>query len=214
MGTPQPDRHGSARPPDDGATVLREQVRPLLQIARQLGITRAVRRRPGANEQIDRGEGGEHLTAGVLPEATAQPIAGHRRVAESRGNNTESWVTTVVGTPENLEAGGTSTGAAGHHCLKVGRARETPVPREALGRQAAPCLEGILTVNCRRPFLRRRLRTARPHRVFIRARKPCLRMRRLFRGWYVGCIDQPSSEPENVPGQAIAVKVDFSTLAT
>ena len=32
--------------------------------------------------------------------------------------------------------------------------------------------------------------------------------------WYVGCIDQPSSEPENVPGQAIAVKVDFSTLAT
>src|SRR6476620_142911 len=53
-------------------------------------------------------------------------------------------------------------------------------------RYAAAYFVGNLTVKRRRPFFRRRLRTARPHLVSIRARNPCVRMRRLFRGRYVG----------------------------
>ncbi len=36
-----------------------------------------------------------------------------------------------------------------------------------------------------RPLPRRRLRIMRPARVFIRARKPCLRLRRRLFGWKV-----------------------------
>ena len=39
-----------------------------------------------------------------------------------------------------------------------------------------------------RPFFLRRDKTARPHRVAIRARNPCLLIRRLFRGRYDGFI--------------------------
>lgn len=51
---------------------------------------------------------------------------------------------------------------------------------------AAAYFDGSFTVSRLRPFLRRRLSTSRPHRVSIRARNPCLRMRRLLRGRYVG----------------------------
>ena len=47
-------------------------------------------------------------------------------------------------------------------------------------------LEGNWTVSRLRPFLRRRLRTSRPHLVAIRSLKPCVRIRRLLRGRYVG----------------------------
>ena len=59
------------------------------------------------------------------------------------------------------------------------------VIRAALGYikdHAAAYLDGNFTVRLLRPFLRRRLKTARPHRVAIRARKPWVRIRRLLRG--------------------------------
>src|SRR5712691_7481488 len=51
------------------------------------------------------------------------------------------------------------------------------------------CLDGILTTRRLRPFLRRRDSVARPQTVFIRARNPCLLMRRRLRGRYVGPIN-------------------------
>jgi hypothetical protein len=72
---------------------------------------------------------------------------------------------------------------------KVGRAREPVSPREARRcRQEPPCFDGSETVSRFRPFFRRRERTARPQRVAIRARNPCLVIRRLFRGRYDGFI--------------------------
>ena len=65
---------------------------------------------------------------------------------------------------------------------EIGCARQAPRPRETLGRQRAPCLEGVRTDRRLRPFLRRRFRTARPHRVLIRARNPCFRTRLRLRG--------------------------------
>jgi hypothetical protein len=47
-------------------------------------------------------------------------------------------------------------------------------------------LDGIWTVRRLRPFLRRRDSTARPQRVFMRCRNPCLRTRLRLRGRYVG----------------------------
>lgn len=43
----------------------------------------------------------------------------------------------------------------------------------------------------RRPLLRRRLSRARPARVRMRARKPCLRLRRRTFGWYVRFMGRP-----------------------
>ena len=53
-------------------------------------------------------------------------------------------------------------------------------------RQEPPCFDGTETVNRFRPFFRRRESTSRPQRVAIRARKPCLLIRRRFRGLYDG----------------------------
>jgi hypothetical protein len=75
--------------------------------------------------------------------------------------------------------------------------RETPADVGAPGepvsslqalasRQEPPCFDGMETVSRLRPFFRRRDNTSRPQRVAIRARKPCLLIRRRFRGLYDG----------------------------
>src|SRR5215813_2294923 len=43
----------------------------------------------------------------------------------------------------------------------------------------------IVTEMRLRPLARRRRSTSRPPRVFLRARKPCVRLRLLLWGWYV-----------------------------
>src|SRR6201988_2454178 len=63
------------------------------------------------------------------------------------------------------------------------------------------CLDGILTTRRLRPFLRRRDSVARPQTVFIRARNPCLLMRRRFLGRYVGSINS-SCKAGKVPRHA------------
>jgi hypothetical protein len=57
---------------------------------------------------------------------------------------------------------------------------------ESRGSYTPAYLEGNWTVSRLRPFFRRRLRTSRPHLVAIRNLKPCVRIRRLLRGRYVG----------------------------
>ena len=77
----------------------------------------------------------------------------------------------------------TAAPAMGQATANVGRAYEAMGSRQARRtRQEPPCFDGIETVSCFRPFLRRRDSTARPQRVAIRARKPCLLIRRLLRG--------------------------------
>ena len=90
----------------------------------------------------------------------------------------------------------------GEAAANIGRAREPAGPRQARRwRQEPPCFDGSETVSRLRPFLRRRDSTARPHRVAIRARNPCLLMRRLFRGRYDGFIRVSlQNEPWNLAG--------------
>jgi hypothetical protein len=98
-----------------------------------------------------------------------------------------------------LEAAAAALGKA---ATDIRRPREPVSPRQARRRrQEPPCLVGSETVSRFRPFFRRRESTARPQRVAIRARKPCLLIRRLFRGRYDGFMREPlPSEPGKLAG--------------
>jgi hypothetical protein len=75
-------------------------------------------------------------------------------------------------------------------------------PETLVRRQRPPCFDGSRTVRRFRPFLRRRDSTARPQRVAMRARNPCLLMRRLLRGRYDGFMATGLfNEPENLVAQ-------------
>ena len=85
-----------------------------------------------------------------------------------------------------------ATPACGQAAADVGRAREPVGSRKARRRrQEPPCFEGSETVSRFRPFFRRRESTARPQRVAMRARNPCVLIRRLLRGRYDGFIGRP-----------------------
>jgi hypothetical protein len=87
----------------------------------------------------------------------------------------------------------------------VRRAGEPVGSRQA--RQEPPCFEGREIASCFRPFLRLRDRTARPHRVAMRARNPCLLIRRLLRGRYEGFIGSfLQSEPGKLVWRRAGVK--------
>ena len=92
--------------------------------------------------------------------------------------------------------------AQGKAAVNVRRAREPMGPRQPRRwRQEPPCLLGSETVSRFRPFFRLRESTARPQRVAIRARKPCLLIRRLFRGRYDGFMREfLPSEPGKLAG--------------
>lgn len=86
---------------------------------------------------------------------------------------------------------------------EIGRMGQSVGAWQPLGRRyRPPCLEPSFTVSRLRPFFRRRESVARPQRVAIRARKPCLLIRRRLRGRYDGfMVTYPSNEPENLAVQ-------------
>src|SRR5947207_5624854 len=75
------------------------------------------------------------------------------------------------------------------------------------------CLDGIRTVRRLRPFLRRRDSVARPQTVFIRARNPCLLMRRRLRGRYVGPINSSSKAGKVIRLRARRSRLTFPHAA-
>src|ERR1700682_1534109 len=80
-----------------------------------------------------------------------------------------------------------SASASLHVVPTPGRLLSSAAGCEESGGSYTPAyLEGSWTVSRLRPFFRRRLRTSRPHLVAIRNLKPCVRIRRLLRGRYVG----------------------------
>jgi hypothetical protein len=64
-------------------------------------------------------------------------------------------------------------------CIEASRERERSIRRQ---RRAKPIDQGV---NRARPLARLAFRTLRPPRVAIRARKPCVRLRRKLLGWNV-----------------------------
>jgi hypothetical protein len=96
----------------------------------------------------------------------------------------------LVAAPRNVQSWRTVAAAPLQHRRDIRSARHAPNPRDPLGRQRPPCFEGSCTARRLRPFFLRRLSTARPQRVCIRARNPCFAVRRRLRGLYVGFIGE------------------------
>ena len=144
------------------------------------------------------------LSAPDFPEPAAQTIAGHRGCLELRNDQSHPWLARLVVHPDHVQVLEAAAAPMSEAAANVGRAGEPTSSRQARRcRQEPPCFEGNETVSRFRPFFRLRDSTARPQRVAIRARNPCLLMRRLFRGRYDGFIPRIlQSEPGKLVGRA------------
>ncbi len=144
----------------------------------------------GPNQQVAGALAVLHLGAPDFPEPTPQTITGHRRVMELGNYKPHPGEARGIVGPDQLETGGPAAFPGAEYPMDIGGPPEPLGAIETLSRrQYPPCLEGMTTVSRRRPFLRRRDRIARPQRVAMRARKPCLFTRRRLRGRYVGFIN-------------------------
>jgi hypothetical protein len=143
-----------------------------------------------------------------LPEAPPQTIAGHRGRLKFRNDQSHPRLARRVVRPDHVQMFEAAAPALSEAAANVGRAGEAMGSRQARRwRQEPPCFDGSETVSCLRPFFRRRERTARPHRVAMRARKPCLLIRRLLRGRYDGFMRASlQSEPGKLVRDSTVVK--------
>jgi hypothetical protein len=169
------DRHGS--PGLQHRAPPREEIVPERREGGAVGLA------PGADHEVPRGLVLLDLAPPDLAQASAQTIAGHRGRLVSRNDQSHPRVARQVVRPDHVQMPEAAAPARREAAADVGGAREPVGSREARRRrQEPPCFDGSETVSRFRPFFRRRESTARPHRVAIRARKPCLLMRRLLRG--------------------------------
>jgi hypothetical protein len=137
----------------------------------------------GANDQVPRGLMGLKVDAPDFAEAPTETITGHRGRLKFRNDQSHPRVARRVVCPDHVQVLVTATPSFVQAAANVGRAGEPVGSRHARrSRQEPPCFDGSETVRSFRPFLRRRESVARPQRVAIRARKPCLLIRRLLRG--------------------------------
>jgi len=189
-------------------------VAPPEQFVVQHRERRLVRLPPSPDDQIRRRLPPLNLAAPNLPQPAPQTIAGHRGRPELRYDQSQSRMARRVVRPNHVQMFEAAAPPFGEALANVVGTREAANSRKPsrLGacrcRQEPPCFEGRRTVNCLRPFFRRRDSTARPHRVAMRARNPCLLIRRLLRGRYDGFIGiHLQNEPGNVVSRPATVKL-------
>ena len=143
------------------------------------------------------------ISAPDFPQPAAQTVTGHRGCLEPRNYQSHPWVARLIVHPDQVQVLEAAAAPMGEAAANIRRAGEPMGSRQARRcRQEPPCFEGSETVSRFRPFFRRRDSTARPQRVAIRARNPCLLIRRLFRGRYDGFIPRIlQSEPGKLAGR-------------
>ena len=195
-------RHGSPGP--------QRQLPPAEQLPVQLGKVRAVGLATCADHEVGRGLVRLDFPAPDFPQTAPQTIAGHRGGLELGNDQSHPRMAHQVVGPDHVQVLEAATPARGEAAANVGRACEPMGSRQARrGRQEPPCFEGSETVSRFRPFFRRRESTARPQRVAMRARNPCVLIRRLLRGRYDGFIGRPlQSEPVKLVRRMGESKVD------
>lgn len=150
--------------------------------------TKARRARPGNDQHIERRRQLDAMAAEEFAHQTADTVARRRATDLAAGRDAEArWrMLSVTDDHDEVRKGLTPPLALQRQEL-VSLAQAEP-RREALRpirarRAQFGCLGGIETVNRLRPLARRRLMTACPPGVLIRARNPCVRLRRLLLGW-------------------------------
>ena len=122
-----------------------------------------------------------------LLQSPPETIAGHRGRLKLGDDKSQPRVARCVVRPDHVEMLEAAAPTGREAAAKLGRAREPVGSREARrSRQEPPCFDGSEIASRFRPFFRRRDRTARPQRDAMRARNPCLLIRRLLRGRYDG----------------------------
>lgn len=174
-----------------GSLSRSDSVAPVKQFLPQGRERCLVRVRPGPDQQIPGALVVLHLGTPDFLEPAPQTITGHRRVMELGNYKPHPGEARGIVGPDQLETGGPAAFPGAEYPMDIGGPPEPLGAIETLSRrQYPPCLEGMTTVSRRRPFLRRRDRIARPQRVAMRARKPCLFTRRRLRGRYVGFINR------------------------
>lgn len=148
-----------------------------------------IRLSPGPHHKIAGRKLGLKVSPPDFLQLTPQTITGHRIGLELGNHQSDSRVTRCVVQPDHVEVLSPLPASFGETATEVRRPSESgDSPEPLTRRQRPPCFEGMRTVRHFRPFLRRRDSTARPQRVAMRARKPCLLRRRLLRGRYDGFI--------------------------
>jgi len=128
----------------------------------------------------------------LLPEtfahATLHPVAHDRNPDSARHRHAQPRaLRLILETPRiDHEMGSRKSHAVSLEAQKLGAPMQ-PVRRgeaQLRAHSAQPgCLAGIEIARRARPFARRRLRILRPPGVAIRARNPCVRLRRRLCGW-------------------------------
>ena len=183
--------------------VRKHPVAPGEQLRPEFLKARLVRLAARPNHQVSGGLLNLDVSAPDFPQAPAETISGHGGRLKFRDDQSHPRVARLIVDPDHVQVLQATAPAMTQAAANVGRAREPTGPRQARRwRQEPPCFEGNETVRRLRPFFRLRDSTARPQRVAIRARNPCLLMRRLFRGRYDGFIREfLQNEPWNLVGR-------------
>jgi hypothetical protein len=170
---PRRSRPGKAR---QGALDRRREVLRELRKRGRRG------RRPGVHdERHRRGNRRAARAPKNLAQPTTDPIA-HDRVAHAlrnRDSEARSRCRVSGRQHEHQEMSAGNARSGGVALFEFPALAEAVVPGEGLGDGRTR----VHTESLLRPFRRRADRTARPDRVRIRTRKPCVRLRRRLFGW-------------------------------
>ena len=155
-----------------------------------IGVPNARRTGPSDDENVAGRSEADMMAAEEFPYQTADAIARRCATDLAAGGDPEArrWLLSLAGNhdevrnglPPSLALERQELVSLAQPVLRRKALRAAPARRSQFG-----CLGGIETVRRLRPLARRRFRTCFPPGVAIRARKPCVRLRRLLLGWYV-----------------------------
>ena len=122
-------------------------------------------------------------TAEELAHQPPHPVAGHRPADVPAGGNAEARDPIVTSLRDDHKTGTRPAAADPLQAEKLGALADAMCLRESLVvARLQGCFGGMLTVSRLRPLARRRFSTCRPAGVAMRARNPCVRLRRRLLG--------------------------------
>jgi hypothetical protein len=141
---------------------------------------------PSSNDDVHRRDVPDQVATDRFTQMALEPVSLHVGVSVFRNDEPNTGMMQKGSDSPELEMLGQDALPIARHRVKVGSPGQPIRAWKAKINQAPAYLVGSLTVSLFRPFFRLRLNTSRPHRVDIRVRNPCVRIRRLLRGRYVG----------------------------
>ena len=155
------------------------------ELVNDIGGTHARRAGTGNDQHVERRGQRGALAAEEFAHQAADAVARRRATNLAAGGDAESRWEMLSGSDDHDEMRDGLTPPLALQRQELVSLAQAELRRETLRpiRVQFGCLGGIETVNRLRPLARRRLMTSCPPGVLIRARNPCVRLRRLLLGW-------------------------------